>query len=286
MQPTNDLAVEWWMGQIAKGAAGEQFEGPNFMKPYHFAVLANAAYRMGASKLAIPQKLEQYAARMRLWQAIGLECPQTVVERNPGGRFFPLAPITSENSAEDAADGIRDVFEMCGTTDQATLRAIGIMLSEILGNCFFHSEMSDNICGLACAQSWPATNLAQVAVADTGLGIRATLGRNPAYADRLRVENANALATELGVTGKPEGRHSGYGLAVARQLMQNHGGSLIVLSGDEAFRATGQTVRVRKLLHSWQGTIVIMEWRTDRPLDVSAVYAAWPHTDEASDVFL
>jgi len=168
-----------------------------------------------------------------------------------GRRFFPLTPITSEHSAEIAADGITEVFQQCGTSEPATLRAIGTTLSEILGNCFFHSQMSETICGLACAQSWPARSLAQVAVVDTGIGIRASLSANPAYAGRLAVENANALATELGVTGKPEGRHSGYGLTLARQLMQNHGGNLIVLSGDEAFRASGRTARERKLRHTW-----------------------------------
>ena len=280
MEATTVQDVEWWIGQVAKGLSGRNFDGPRFLRPYHFAIVGNAAYRAGATRIFVPAFFGPYAARMHLWQAIGLEAPQEVAERNPGGRFFPLTPIKSEHGAEVVADGIRDVFKTCGTTDNRALRAIEIMLSEILGNCFFHSKMSADIRGLACAQSWPDRNLAQVAVVDTGVGIRRTLGQNPAYSVRLKSENANELATELGVTGKPDGRHSGYGLTVARQLMQNHGGNLLVLSGDEAFRAWGRKSRGRTLLHPWQGTIVIMEWNMDRPLDVSAVYAAWPQPDE------
>jgi hypothetical protein len=150
-------------------------------------------------------------------------------------------------------------------------------------NCFFHAEAGadGSICGLACAQSWPHARLAQVAVADIGIGIRASLGGNPAYESRLAHENANALATELGVTGKPQGRHSGYGLALARQLMEKHGGNLLIVSGSEAFRAQSHGPQVQELLSPWAGTIVVLEWDMDRPFDILAVYREWPSDEEA-----
>jgi hypothetical protein len=88
--------LEWWVTQLRKGRNGEEFEGPSFLRPYHFVTLANEVHRQGANQIVIPPPLQGYAARMRLWQAIGLECPAPVNERNPGGRFHPLSPIASE----------------------------------------------------------------------------------------------------------------------------------------------------------------------------------------------
>jgi hypothetical protein len=285
LEQTKLLDLEWWISQLEKGRNGEEFEGPSFLRPFHFALLANEVHRQNASDLTIPPPLEGYAARMRLWQSIGLECPTRVRERNPGGRFHPLSPIFSESTATELSFDILEVFKACGTTDQRTLDAIGITLSEILGNCFFHSGSGGPICGLACAQSWPAAKLAQVAVADIGVGIRVSLGGNPAYAERLKSENSLELATQLGVTGKPTGAHAGYGLAIARQLMANHGGNLLMASGDEGLRVSGHKSTARKLPTPWEGTIVVIEWDTGQPLDIGKVYASWPKGDSDDDFF-
>ncbi len=276
MRNTTLQDLETWFESIAGGERGEEFQGPGFLRPCHFAALAASAHRAGARGLRIPQALEGYAARMHLWQAIGLDPPREIPERNPGGKFYPLTPIESEHGADAAARELRTVFRQCGTDDKTTLDAIYVVLTEILGNCYFHSAAAGGIFGLACAQSWPAANLAQVAVADSGIGIRASLSENPSLHSRLARENATLLATELGVTGKPTGQHSGYGLAVARGLMEEHDGNLLVMSGDEGIRIGGRRQIERRLRARCIGTMVVIEWRTDQPIDVGRVYAKWP----------
>jgi anti-sigma regulatory factor (Ser/Thr protein kinase) len=279
--------VEWWIEQIANSKPGVEFQGPDFLRPYHFAVLANQVHRLGATEVTVPEALQGYASRMRLWQSVGLEPPTKVNERNPGGRFHPLSPIVSETTAQNIASEILAVFRGAGTYDKATLNAIDTALSEIFSNCFFHAEAGREICGLACAQSWPHALLAQVVVADVGIGIRGSLRRNPEHHERLEKENAAELATELGVTSKPApgGAHSGYGLTVARQLMEKHGGNFLLLSSNEGFRATEHGSQARELRVSWQGTIVGVEWRTDRPFDIGAVYGDWPKDGDSDEFF-
>jgi anti-sigma regulatory factor (Ser/Thr protein kinase) len=279
--------VEWWVEQITNSKPGVEFHGPPFLRPYHFAVLANQVHRLDATQVTVPEAFQGYASRMRLWQSVGLEPPTKVNERNPGGRFHPLSPIVSEMTAQNIASDILAVFRGAGTSDKATLNAIDTALSEIFSNCFFHAEAGREICGLACAQSWPYARLAQVVVADIGIGIRSSLGANLAYSERLKSENAAELATELGVTSKPApgGAHSGYGLTVARQLMEKHGGSLLLLSGNDGFRATEHGSQARELRVPWRGTIVALEWRTDRPFDIGAVYGAWPQDGDEDEFF-
>jgi anti-sigma regulatory factor (Ser/Thr protein kinase) len=251
--------------------------------PYHFAILGCVVQLEGLTHIKVPNRHEIYAVRMHLWQSLGLAPPRTVNESDAQGRFHPLAPIISESSAQDLADAVAHMFRVAGTSDELTLRAIGISLSEIFSNCYFHAETATQICGLACAQSWPGGKRAQVAVADIGIGIRNSLAKNPAYAERLSNANANEMATELGVTGKPQGSHSGYGLAIARQLMERHGGNLLLLSGNEAFRATQDRLERASLQPAWPGTILILEWHTGRPLDIGKVYAGWPKLGDVDD---
>ena len=287
MEWTTLEEVEWWVEQITNSQPGVEFRGPTFLRPYHFAVLANRVHLQGATRVIVPETLQGYASRMRLWQSVGLEPPTRVNERNPGGRFHPLSPIVSETTAQNIANDILAVFRGAGTSDKTTLNAIDTALSEIFSNCFFHAEAGREICGLACAQSWPHARLAQVVVADNGIGIRASLGANPTYTERLKTENAAELATELGVTSKPApgGTHSGYGLTVARQLMEKHGGSLLLFSGNECFQATEHDSRARELRVPWGGTIVALEWRTDRPFDIGAVYGSWPKDGDDDEFF-
>jgi len=262
-----------------------EFDGPAFLLPYHFSVLGCVVQERGITQIEVPERHRLYASRMHLWQSLGLEPPVRVNENDAKGRFHPLAPIVSEESARIIAEGVARVFEAAGTADEMTLNAISISLSEIFANCHFHAETDDRIKGLACAQSWPGAQRAQVAVADVGIGIRASLANNPAHTARLIGGNANELATELGVTSKPKGPHAGYGLAIARQLMEHHGGNLLVLSGSEAFRVyrAGWHLERRVLHPAWRGTIVILEWSTAVPLDIGAVYRGWPKVGESDD---
>jgi anti-sigma regulatory factor (Ser/Thr protein kinase) len=277
----------WWDGQLLAAGTGEEFGGPQFLRPHHFVALACSVHRCGATALTIPEHLHSYAARMQLWQCIGLPPPTKVNERNPGGKFHPLSRITSEASAQALADEMLAVFRASGTTDASTLNALSGALSEIFSNCFFHAEANAPLCGLACAQTWPAHNLAQVAVADIGIGIRASLSANTSYTARLEAENACAMATELFVTSKPPpvGRHSGYGLTLAKQLMERHGGNFLVMSEAEGFRATQHGSQDRTLPTARRGTIVVMEWDTRNPMDVLNVYRTWPKDGEDDAFF-
>jgi anti-sigma regulatory factor (Ser/Thr protein kinase) len=270
--------ITWWIDQVASGDDGSEFDGPTFLRPFHFAVLAGDVHRKEHADINVPERLRGYAARMHLWQAIDLECPLAVTERDPEGKFHPLTAIRSEDDADVVADAIREVFRASGTRSRKTLNSIHIVLSEIAGNCFHHASEEPGIRGLVCAQTWPKGKLAQVVVADIGVGIRASLYRNPENHARLANSNAIKLATEYGVTGNPQG-HSGYGLTLARELMEMHGGNFVVVSGDEAFRAGEHRARAQDLPHGWQGTIVVLEWKTDRPLNTTAVYRSWPDSE-------
>jgi hypothetical protein len=50
--------IEWWLEQIANLKSGVEFRGPAFLRPYHFAVLANQVHGLGATKVTVPEALQ------------------------------------------------------------------------------------------------------------------------------------------------------------------------------------------------------------------------------------
>jgi hypothetical protein len=88
--------------------------------------------------------------------------------------------------------------------------------------------------------------------------------------------NSCDFATQFGVTSKPEAGHAGYGLALTRQLLEDAGGCLLLLSGNEWLRVEGSSVEMGTHCVAWQGTVLCLEWDTRIPLNLGRVYDRWP----------
>jgi hypothetical protein len=276
--------VTRWIRELEIGASGDEYRDPVFVKPFHFAMLAAMCQRLGVDGITWDGPLQAFAARMQLWEALGLEPPVNVRQRDHTGRFLPLAALKHENAVNEYADQLCTIATSQGEITDETRDSLFVALSEILYNCFAHAAITEDCWGMTCAQSWPRGSLVQIAVVDAGIGVRASLSDNERLLTRLQQENACELATELNVTGKPNAGHSGYGLTVAKELMAQNGGNFLLISGSEAYRRYGnRDIRLELQGLNWQGTIVVLEWRTDRPLDIGAVYAGWPLPEGMTD---
>lgn len=282
MRKTSLDEVMSWVRAVAAGMeSGTRFYGPNFLKPFHLATFALLAKRYGRQRFKVPGNIESYAARMGLWEAAGLEPPLPVPKRDPSGRFLPTQALTERSKVAETSQKLVQIARAQGMSEEM-LSSLGVALHELLENCFAHAEVRQGLHGLACAQTWPRADLAQVAIVDSGIGIRASLSANASLSARLQTENSCALATEFGVTSKPEG-HSGYGLTLARQLIEQNGGCLIVLSQNEAyFTREGQEGR-DVFDVPWPGTAVVLEWNTNKLLDVAPIYESWPLPEGITD---
>src|SRR3546814_10636062 len=79
-----------------------------------------------------------------------------------------------------------------------------MMLSELSENCYAHARIKDDLHGLVCAQAWQRGGRAQIAIADSGVGLRASLAENATPADMVFGSNAAEVATRYGVSGLEE----------------------------------------------------------------------------------
>ena len=232
--------------------------------------------------IQLPGPLQQYACRMRLWNAIDRPAPMEINEHDAAGRFVPLEPLRVRAETIVSAQKVAEMARLYGADDQ-TINSLEISLAETMENCFAHSGRPSNLYGVACGQSWRNGNLAQIALVDRGMGVRDSLSENLSLANRLMHENSCQLATEFGVTGKPGKGHAGYGLALTRQLMEQAGGRLFVFSGNEMFVSADAVTTTSTTPTTWNGTVVVLEWRINRPLNVGDVYAKWPLPEGYTD---
>jgi len=209
---------------------------------------------------------------MGIFEAAGLEPPRIPRGRDPDGRFLPAMALREDANPASLAGDLRRIADNQGV-DEQTVTSLETTLIEILGNCLHHGESRDEVTALTAAQAWPKGSLAQIAIADLGIGMRDSLAANPSLEPG--DQNACELASQYGVTSKPEG-HSGYGLTLGRELMERNGGQFLLASRDELFIARDDGYIRERALPQWPGTLVVLEWRLDRPLNVRDVYDAWP----------
>jgi anti-sigma regulatory factor (Ser/Thr protein kinase) len=143
--------------------------------------------------------------------------------------------------------------------------AVYALTYELAANVLRHSESNR---GIAIIEFNPARHQLTLAIADTGIGIRASLAHNP---DLAQTDDLSAIVTAMGAatTGEP-GTGAGMGLYLAHKVIQDNGGTILVRSG-KACRKLSPAVKNSTGLANLQGTLVAVKIRTDKSLDYGRV---------------
>lgn len=245
--------------------------------PSALALLIAALRRLEDAKLLdegsilLPPRSPQvryYLMRMNLIRSLvsGKDLREPIKRRDPRG-FRPCQMFSDDSDYWQVSRALADALTESCRTDEVARAAVLVCLSEVSENVIHHANA---LHGFGAAQGWRKTRQFEIGIVDLGRGIRASLTANPEYADI--ADDASAISTALGprVTSTPE-RNSGIGLYITRRLLAANGGSLLVRSGYGAVYS-GSTDEVRTEEESMPGTLVVLRARTDRPLDMNAVY--------------
>ena len=221
-----------------------------------------------------------YAARMKLFDQLGIPYERQIVEHEEIGRFMPLRNVKSQ---EDIRSVIADVSALLHLHEfPDTLAAVQYCLSELLRNVLEHSGSPDG--GFVCAHNFSGLGPHRVtlAIADCGVGIARHLGR--AYPSVLdNHEQALRYAMTPGITGVAPGVYgtpdnAGAGLFITRSIAKGTGGYFEIISGNAAYRLRREKLDgslslfadpflersdVWSLPHQWIGTVVSVEIGTE-----------------------
>lgn len=282
MDFTHNVEVDSWLVELDELYEHKSCEAPNFIKPFHFATIVHKLRNKDLAVFNVPEKISSYAATMDLWGALGIPSPVQVNRNLKGGRYYPLDVLRDRSKIETTASAlVKIITPVCN--NEETIDAVHTMLRELIDNCYSHSDVADGFHGVICAQVWAGGSKAQIAIVDTGVGIRASLQQNPLLSAILERENSCEIATQYGVTGKPGKGHSGYGLAVARKLMEQNNGVLMVRSGNECFTLRNNKTAKFVTNNIWEGTLLVIEWDISRSMDISQVYKSFPLPEGMND---
>lgn len=230
------------------------FSNLGFVEPFGLLYIASKlrryrqCHRNSRFKAEHFQHLE-YAAHMGFFQAFGLNHGKGPGEAAGSMQYVPITCLSLKELRQEAAshyEDIRETIERVSMNlasvlvrcDSGSLHeTISYSLREIFRNVLEHSG-ADSI--WYAAQYWPAKGWVELSVLDEGVGIAATLARNP-HLTQTSDFDANRAALLPGVSGVafkggPKQRrghwaNSGYGLFMTSQLCLR-GGTFVLISGN------------------------------------------------------
>lgn len=232
-----------------------------------------------------------YAARMKLFQCLGIEYGAGLTEREAAGRFLPLTQVVQSSQVSSVVGSISALLQL--DEDPESLSAVEYCVSELLRNVIEHSGSPDG--AFICAHRFTSSEPRRVtiAVADCGLGIAQHLGRVHPEAQGNDLV-ALGLAMRPGITGALAGpygtpNNAGAGLFITRSIAKGSGGYFFLYSGNAGYRLRRSDDQDEMTVlytdpfddprcdlwsfgHSWPGTVVSVEIRTDRIADYDGFF--------------
>jgi hypothetical protein len=227
-----------------------------------------------------------YLARMRLFHHLGVDYGPGIIEHEEAGRFLPVSRVVTRDQVTRVIGDISALLHL--EDDPESLAAVQYCVSELLRNVLEHSGSPDGAFVCAHRYTGEQTPRVAIAVADCGRGIASHLSQvHPEAASDDMI--ALGLAMRPGITGAQRGlygtpENAGAGLFITRCIAKGAGGYFLLISGKAAYRLRrarseedqitlysdafdeGRSDRWR-LRHSWQGTVVAIEIRTDQIAD-------------------
>lgn len=233
----------------------------------------------------IESAASNFAARMKLYDSIGLNDPPIVHEHEESGKFMPLAQIRSRQDVRPVLANISAILHL--QDDLEALEAVQHAISEMLNNVLEHSGSPDGAFVSAMRFRNGKYKRVSVAVADCGIGIREHLRRaRPEFG--ASDEDAVMAALQWGVTGAMPGPYGppdnmGAGLFITRAMAKGTGGHFALISGSYGYKLLRESSQLKQtelfddagaerhkriqLGHPWQGTIVAVEIATNHIAD-------------------
>src|SRR3546814_20708492 len=103
--------------------------------PYYFVSMVLLLKEEDCGELHLPSEVTEYAARLRVWEAIGLPSPVAVSPEHGGSRYHELTPLRCVSDVENVAEQLARMLtgNSSGCSDE-TRENMTILLTELLGN--------------------------------------------------------------------------------------------------------------------------------------------------------
>ncbi len=237
--------------------------------PTVLAMVAALGLTVKPEQINIPKlqaRSAHYLVRMGLFKTMNVPCDLNVKEHAPEGRFIQITQI---RTSDELATFITDMIPLLHTKPEQA-KTIGYIVSELVRNVIEHAQAEQG--AVLCAQYYKKTNRICIGIADTGLGIKATITRSHTAMTDL---DAIRLALWPGITGttpRPGGteENAGAGLFFIKSIADVNRDFFVIYSGSGFYKLLKKKSERLKLhadpfedRHSkstrfpyWKGTVV------------------------------
>ena len=147
--------------------------------------------------------------------------------------------------------------------DLSVLQGLAYCFYEVMDNVLIHSGKP---CGTVIMEYIQAQRRIKILVADDGIGILASLSKNPRFTE-ISEEDALRSCIEDRISS---GNGMGFGLYSTARLVKDAGTCLLIHSGHHLLRFEGGIPHVGPDVF-WQGTLVFFELISDQEINPDAV---------------
>lgn len=242
--------------------------------PVILTMLAAKATSIGHKHVtleAFTAKSRNYFERMHLFHFLDPSLQTTITEREPSGRFIPITQIKDSLTLSTF---VTDMIPLLHLTPPHA-ESIRYVVSELVRNVLEHA--SSRYGAFVAAQYYPKSNAIKIGVADTGVGIKATIShahKAPTDLEALR------LALQPGITGTTsrEGgtsQNAGAGLFFIKSIAHVNQSLFMIYSGTGFYKLRKNTKKSLPIdpwqdrhtkyndLPSWPGTVVAVDISLD-----------------------
>jgi hypothetical protein len=254
----------------------------SYVEPFGMLLAAIELNRLrgrfpGSTLTVIHHQHLSYAAHMGLFKAFGVPYGKAPGQARGNESYLPVTIIKRaelESSAAQSGVEVQDEVErqsralseiLARSNDGDLVDTLTYSLRELMRNVIEHAHAPELA---VCAQYWPTKERVEVAILDSGIGLRRSLANNP-HIDASDDKKAINYALMPAVSGKafkgarkrPKGvwANSGFGLYMTNRIARN-GGTFFVASGQTGMLLTERNKRYYEC--AFDGTAIRMVIRT------------------------
>ena len=222
-----------------------------------------------------------YLIRMGLFNYLGIDPGENIVEHEEAGRFIPITQIRNADELKQAIVNLVPLLH----APSAVADPIRYVFSEMVRNALEHSNSS--VGAFVCAQYYRETQRIAIGIADAGIGVLTSMSRHHSVRTS---ESALHLALQPGITGTTSrigGNefNAGAGLFFTKSIATLSRNYFFIYSGDSMFRLMKTRKRNTPILHAdpnadphkfvtaprWPGTIVGIDFNIEQGIEFSAL---------------
>jgi len=221
---------------------------------------------------------------MGLFKILNLPCEISIQAHASEGRFIPLTQI---HTSDELTKFITEMIPLLHKEPEQA-KTIGHIISELVRNVIEHAQSTQG--AILCAQYYRKTNRIAIGIADTGVGLKATINRSHNADTDL---DAIRLALWPGITGttrRPGGteQNAGAGLFIIKSIADVNQDFFVICSGKGFYKLLKKRAPKLSLkadpfadrhtkgggLPYWKGTVVGVDISLDNTKEFSVLLSA------------